>query len=104
MSSTDKFEFVRYETLDDGRIVRITLNRPEARNAQNRGLLVELGEAFDLAEADDTVRVVILAGAGKAFSAGHDMGSAVQVRESGPGPDAHPSARVHGGTRAGGVE
>ncbi|MBY8863598.1 enoyl-CoA hydratase [Nocardia sp. CA2R105] len=104
MSTVDKFEFVDYETLDEGRIARITLNRPSARNAQNRGLLVELDEAFGLAEADDTVRVVILAGAGKAFSAGHDMGSAVHRRESEPGPDAHPSTLVHGGTRPGGVE
>ena len=32
--------FITYETADDGRIARIMLNRPEARNAQNRGLLV----------------------------------------------------------------
>ena len=35
-------EFVTYETIDDGRIARIMLNRPEARNAQSRGLLVDL--------------------------------------------------------------
>ena len=88
MSSAEKFDFLLYEELDDGRIVRITLNRPEARNAQNRGLLVELDDAFARAEADDDVRVVILAGAGKAFSAGHDMGTEVHRRESTPGPDA----------------
>lgn len=104
MSAAEKFDFLLYEELDDGSIVRITLNRPEARNAQNRGLLVELDEAFARAEADDQVRVVILAGAGKAFSAGHDMGTEVHRREAGPGPDAHPSTRTHGGTRAGGVE
>ena len=63
-------EFVTYETLDEGRIARIMLNRPEARNAQNRGLLVELDEAFLRAEADDAVRVVILGGMGPMFSAG----------------------------------
>ncbi|MEU7811693.1 enoyl-CoA hydratase [Pseudonocardia sp. NPDC049154] len=104
MSRAEKFEYVRYELLDDGVIARITLNRPEARNAQNRAMLVELDEAFALAEADDTVRVVILAGAGKAFSAGHDMGSEVQQREMTPGPGAHPSSLVHGGSRSGGVE
>jgi enoyl-CoA hydratase len=104
MSSAEKFDFLLYEELDDGRIVRITLNRPEARNAQNRGLLVELDDAFARAEADDDVRVVILAGAGKAFSAGHDMGTEVHRRESTPGPDAHPTTRTHGGTRTGGVE
>ena len=46
---------------DDGAIVRITLNRPKSRNAQNRGLLVELDRAFEAAQADDKVRVVILA-------------------------------------------
>ena len=40
------YKYVTYETLDDGAIVRIMLNRPEARNAQNRGLLVELDDAF----------------------------------------------------------
>ena len=48
-----EYRFVTYETLDDGRIARIMLNRPEARNAQNRGMLVELDEAFLRAEADD---------------------------------------------------
>ena len=47
-----EFDYVKYEPQDDGSIVRIILNRPEARNAQNRGLLVELDEAFLAAEAD----------------------------------------------------
>ena len=67
-------EQVTYETLDEGRIARIWLNRPEAQNAQSRTLLVQLDEAFGRAEADDKVRVVILAGRGKNFSAGHDLG------------------------------
>ncbi|MBV8930435.1 MAG: enoyl-CoA hydratase, partial [Mycobacteriaceae bacterium] len=44
-------DFIEYETLDDGRIARIWLNRPAAQNAQSRGLLVELDEAFKRAEA-----------------------------------------------------
>ncbi|WP_255279475.1 enoyl-CoA hydratase-related protein [Actinomadura madurae] len=64
-----EYTFISYETLDEGTIARITLNRPEARNAQNRGMLVELNDAFLAAEADDTVRVVILRGAGKMFTA-----------------------------------
>ena len=40
------FKYVTYEELDGGTIARIMLNRPEARNAQQRGLLVELDEAF----------------------------------------------------------
>ena len=67
------YRFLKWQTFDDGRIVRISLNRPDQRNAQNRGMLVELDEAFGAAEADDTVRVIILAANGKHFSAGHDL-------------------------------
>ncbi|MHA3020288.1 enoyl-CoA hydratase [Mycobacterium sp. BMJ-28] len=98
---TPEYRFVTYETLDDGVIARIMLNRPEARNAQNRGMLVELHDAFLRAEADDTVRVVILGGNGPMFSAGHDVGSKVQRAEYTPGPDQHPSFTVNGGTRQG---
>jgi len=96
-----EYEFVLYETLDEGRIARILLNRPEARNAQNRGMLVELNEAFLRAEADDEVRVVILGGTGPMFSSGHDVGSKLSLEEYGPGPNQHPSRNVNGGTRKG---
>ncbi len=95
------YRYVTYETLDEGTIARIMLNRPEARNAQNRGMLVDLHDAFLEAEADDNVRVVILGGIGPMFSSGHDMGSAVQRSEYTPGPDQHPSFAVNGGTREG---
>src|SRR6201992_851594 len=91
-------ELVAYETLDEGRIARIWLNRPEAHNAQSRGLLVQLDEAFGRAEADDTVRVVILAVRGKNFSAGHDLGSEQALAERTPGPGQHPSFRERGAT------
>jgi len=96
-----EFKYVSYETFDEGTIARIYLNRPEARNAQNRGMLVELDEAFGQAEADDQVRVVILGGAGKMFSSGHDMGSAVSQEEYAPGPNQHPTRQINGGTRLG---
>jgi enoyl-CoA hydratase len=89
---------VEYETLDDGRIARIWLNRPEAQNAQSRTLLVALDEAFKRAEADDAVRVVILAARGKNFSSGHDLGSEQAIAERMPGPGQHPTFRSHGGT------
>ena len=95
------YEFVLYETFDEGRIVRIMLNRPDARNAQNRGLLVELDDAFLHAEADDEVRVVILGGVGPMFSSGHDMGSKVMLEEAYPGPKQHETRKINGGTRAG---
>jgi enoyl-CoA hydratase len=94
------YRWLLYETVDDGTIAVITLNRPEHRNPQNRGLLVELDEAFLRAEADDTVRVVVLRGAGTSFSAGHDMGR-VHAGEAAPGPDQHPSFRENGGTKDG---
>ena len=97
-------EFVEYETLDEGRIARIWLNRPAEANAQNRTLLVQLDGAFRRAEADDEVRVIILAGRGKNFSAGHDMGSEEALRDYMPGPDQHPTYKVDGGTRPGPVE
>ena len=49
------YQFVKYELLDEGRVARILLNRPDARNAQNRGMLVELDDAFRTAEEDDQV-------------------------------------------------
>ncbi|KAA2252596.1 enoyl-CoA hydratase [Solihabitans fulvus] len=72
-------EVVRYER--DGAIGRVTMNRPEYRNAQNSAMTYALDDAFYRASADDEVRVVVLAGAGDHFSAGHDIGS--------PGRDAH---------------
>jgi enoyl-CoA hydratase len=96
-----EYKFVLYETLDEGRIARIMLNRPEARNAQNRGMLVDLNDAFLRAEADDDVRVVILGGVGPMFSSGHDMGSKVSMEEYTPGPHQHPTRTINGATRKG---
>jgi enoyl-CoA hydratase len=96
-----EYKFVTYETFDDGLIARILLNRPESRNAQNRGMLVELNDAFLAAEADDQVRVVILGGHGPMFSSGHDMGSKVSMEEFQPGPNQHPTRNINGGTREG---
>src|SRR5271170_3000509 len=96
-----EYKYVLYESLDDGNIVRIMLNRPDARNAQNRGLLVELNEAFLRAEADDQVRVVILGGTGPMFSSGHDLGSKASMEELLPGPNQHPTRTINGATRKG---
>jgi enoyl-CoA hydratase len=96
-----EYQYVTYEALDEGRIARIMLNRPDARNAQNRGMLVELDAAFLRAEADDEVRVVILGGVGPMFTSGHDMGTAVSRAERLPGPDQLESWRGHGATYKG---
>jgi len=95
------YKYLTYELLDDGTIARIMLNRPGSRNAQNRGLLVELNDAMLAAEADDQVRVVILGGAGPMFSAGHDLGSRDHQAERQPGPGQHPTYSQYGGTRTG---
>jgi enoyl-CoA hydratase len=92
-----EYEFVKYETLEEGRIARILLNRPDTRNAQNRGMLVDLDDAFRHAEQDDEVRVVILGGVGPLFSSGHDMGSKQSVAER----STHPSYTGDGATRQG---
>ncbi len=64
-------EFIQYEIRD--RVAVITLNRPDARNAQHPPLLRELDEAFELGAENDDVRVIVLRAAGKHFSAGHDL-------------------------------
>ncbi|RIX49754.1 MAG: enoyl-CoA hydratase [Rhodocyclales bacterium GT-UBC] len=58
---------------DDNGVTTLTLNRPQARNALSQGMLRALLDAFAAIAADDSVRVVILAGAGPAFCAGHDL-------------------------------
>ncbi|MFT3938820.1 enoyl-CoA hydratase [Rhodopseudomonas sp.] len=66
-----------YETIlverPDPAVARIVMNRPDARNAQNLQMTYDLNAAFDHAVQDDTVKVIILAGAGPHFSAGHDL-------------------------------
>jgi len=57
----------------EGGIARITLNRPEAYNAFTEDMFVEMMSALDDAETDDTIKVIILNGAGKTFCAGMDL-------------------------------
>lgn len=56
-----------------GAVRRLWLNRENARNAQNQALLSQLDQALLEAREDDTVRVVVIAGRGDHFSAGHDL-------------------------------
>lgn len=65
--------FRTIELVRDGGLARLTLNRPEKRNALSLELLEELQVALEEIAASDA-RVVVLAGAGPAFSAGHDLG------------------------------
>lgn len=74
-------DVVTYEVR--GAVAVVTMNRPEYRNAQNSAMTYALDDAFYRAAADDEVKVIVLAGAGKHFSAGHDIGT--------PGRDADQS-------------
>jgi enoyl-CoA hydratase/carnithine racemase len=57
----------------DGRIARITLNRPERLNAINAAMPQEIEAAVAAANADPAIHVIVLAGAGRAFCAGYDL-------------------------------
>jgi enoyl-CoA hydratase len=66
------FQTIRYEVLPEA-VGRITLARPEVRNAQNKRMTYELNDAFDLAARDPAVKVIVLAADGPDFSSGHDL-------------------------------
>ena len=65
------FEAITVEKADG--IATITMNRPEALNAITRTMLKELKSAVDAAASDDEVGLIVLTGAGRAFSAGVDL-------------------------------
>lgn len=67
---------------EDGGVVRLTLNRPQAFNSLNFALLDALHGAFERIGRSGTARVVVLAGHGKAFSAGHDLKEIGQDRRA----------------------
>jgi enoyl-CoA hydratase len=71
------YRHVKYEVAD--RIARITLNRPAHANVQSTILLEELDHAIDRAGADLDVRVIVLSGEGRNWSAGHDLGTAEEM-------------------------
>ena len=75
----DEQDIVCYEAADG--IAWITMNRPEYHNAQNGKMTYLLDDAFQAAVAVDEVKVIVLRGEGKHFSAGHDIGT--------PGRDVH---------------
>ncbi|OLZ64062.1 enoyl-CoA hydratase [Streptomyces sp. IMTB 2501] len=58
-----------------GPVATVTMNRPDYHNAQNSAMTYALDRAFYRAADDDEVKVMVLAGTGKHFSAGHDIGS-----------------------------
>jgi len=66
-------DIVLYEVKEG--IATVTMNRPRYNNAQNARMTYLLDAAFKAAVADDTVKVIVLKGEGKHFSAGHDIGT-----------------------------
>ncbi len=91
---------VLYEQPSEG-VVRIVLNRPDKANAQNLKMLYGLNESLDKAAADDSVKVIIVAAAGKHFSSGHgpmggdddyslsDVAIGTSLGFKQPGPEGH---------------
>ena len=77
----DDDQVVLYSTR--GHVATIMMNRPGMANAQDTALIDGIDHALDLADADDEVRVVILAGKGKHFSSGHDLKELVGDTEAG---------------------
>ena len=63
-------------------VTRLTLNRPERRNALSEAMLTELGAELDRIALDQTTRVVVLAAAGSVFCSGHDLGEMVGRSEA----------------------
>ena len=65
----------------DGNIAVVTLNDPERRNALGMAMFDELENALNSLETDESIRVILLRGAGSVFCAGFDLGSAVEKPE-----------------------
>jgi enoyl-CoA hydratase len=70
-SRPSMFEQLRYE--EDGPVVRITLNRPERRNALSMQLSQELVSAFELIQRSESAKVLVIQGAGNTFCSGDDI-------------------------------
>jgi enoyl-CoA hydratase/carnithine racemase len=68
----DDTPLVKYER-DARGVVTLTLDRPQAFNSLSEGMIEALQSALDRVGADETARVVVIAAAGKAFCAGHDL-------------------------------
>src|ERR1700733_2531489 len=110
-----------YEQLNyvrEGKVARVTLNRPDVLNALSIELYTELGDALIEANADSQVQVVIITGSGTAFSTGGDLKQGDKVNRDDPARFAQASnrmlkgiissdkvviARVNGITQAGGL-
>ncbi|MCH2666660.1 MAG: enoyl-CoA hydratase-related protein [Deinococcales bacterium] len=80
------FEHLNYEI--EGNIAILTLSRPEVLNAINEALLMELGLALQLVEADVEVRALVVTGEGRAFGAGADIVDLTKINDAFSGREA----------------
>ena len=79
----------------EDQIATITLNRPDRMNSLSRSLEGEMHRAFDEADADRSVKVIILTGNGRAFCAGRDQGVALPNGARSSDPKGRISRRIH---------
>jgi len=79
---------------DRDRIRTISINRPDKRNALNAEVVAELQEAFEAAEADENVRVIVITGRGGVFCAGADLAYLRQFRANSVLENAEDSQRL----------
>ena len=75
------FQSIAFEVADH--VAHLTLQRPERLNALNKASLEEINRAMDQAEADPEVRVIVVSGAGRAFSSGFDLKAQMESRPEG---------------------
>src|SRR5580704_9513229 len=73
VAETIESDAILLEARDQHGVLRLTLNRPAARNALSMALMAELIEALDRAANDKQTRVVVIAAAGVGFCPGHDL-------------------------------
>ena len=90
-----QYQEILYSVADG--ILTLTLNRPDKLNAFTRTMLAELLDAFDRADADDAVRVIIVTGAGRAFCAGADLSAGATTFDADARPDRASGLQRDGG-------
>ena len=80
------YKTIRYEVLEPGErgIARVTLDRPESRNAQNKRMTYELNDAFTDASRRTDVKLIVLDATGPHFCSGHDMRDTESMKEFDP--------------------
>ena len=78
------YETILLDVADDG-VATLTLNRPEALNAWNGRMAVEVEQALQACDVDDAVRAIVITGAGRAFCAGADLSGGGEAFKSGDG-------------------